>query len=53
MVYFVTLCCLSFRKKIKGPGLRTWPPPSPGDWPVHQTLTRRKTGEALELSTPV
>lgn len=41
------------RKRIKGPDLPTWPPPSPGDWPVLQTLTRRKTGEALGPSGSV
>lgn len=47
------VCSSVYRKRIKGPGLPMWPPPSPGDWPVLQTLTRRKTGEAPEPSGSV
>lgn len=42
------VCSSAFRKRTKQPDLPTWPPLSPGDWPVLQTLTRRKTGEASE-----
>lgn len=41
------VCSSVYRKRIKGPGLPTWLPPSPGDWPVLQILMRRKTGEQL------
>ncbi len=47
------VCSSVYRKRIKGPDLPMWPLPSPGDWPVLQTLTRRKTGEAPEPSGSV
>lgn len=47
------VCSSAYRKRTKQPDLPTWPPLSPGDWPVLQTLTRRKTGEASESSGSV
>lgn len=41
------------RKRKKERGLPTSPPQSLGDWPVLQTLTRRKTGKARGQMCPL